>query len=457
MPIPAPEKDFSDIPERLFWFLYNLLFAAAFALMLPRYLMRMRKRGGYRDGFAQRLGLYSEKVEQACWGEQRVWIHAVSVGEIHVALKLVEEIRSVSPHLRFIVSTTTSTGYAVAKKHIDQRDLLIYYPVDFPPAVELALQKLSPRALILVEGELWPNMIRAAYRRQIPVAVVNGRLSPASYRGYRLCRIFFRRVIRRIELLLVQSTREKRCFIELGCDPSRIEVYGSAKYDVVATAEAADSEANARQILALAGIADSSRLLVCGSTWPGEEDILVNVYLKLRKDFSDLRLVLVPRHMERREAVETLINNSGISCVMRSRLGKEAYSMDHADDTDVLVVDSTGELMGFYAVATVVFVGKSLSQHGGQNFLEPAVLGKPVIVGPHLENFPVIAEQFDAAGALIQVESASELEAAIRNLLQNDDMSKKLGELARATVLKNRGVITRSVKRLLSVLLDDAK
>ena len=442
-----------SVSDSLIQLLYNVIFVAVLILLLPRYLLRMWRRGGYRDGFMQRFGVYDPAVINRCKAQPPIWIHAVSVGEMHVALQFARQLRKKLPEMCFVFSTTTSTGHAVAQKTMDQSDVLVYYPTDFPFAVKRALNNLRPRALILVEGEIWPNMIRAARDAGIPVIVCNGRLSKSSYRGYRKLRGLLRPVFRRIDLLLVQSRREKEWYTELGCDPSRIEVPGSAKYDVVEIEAQPEVQAHVKCLLERSGIDAGCRLLVGGSTWAGEEAALIDVFKKLRTDFNDMRLVLVPRHMERRNEIEALLKAAGLNYVMRSRLDEDSGNGSAGVKAEVLVVDSTGELNGFYAAAAVVFVGKSLTNRGGQNFLEPAALGKAVLVGPHLENFPVLAEQFMEAGAFVQVHSVEELTQATRKLLSDDTERARLGSAARQTVLSNRGVIERSVNRMLPLLL----
>ena len=354
----------------MLWFLYNVLFAVGYVLMLPHFLLRMWRRGGYRRGFLQRFGIYSEDVLRQLKTRNRIWIHAVSVGEIHVALRFADELRTLDPETSFVVTTTTSTGHAVAEKKMREEDVLLYFPSDFPAIMNRVLNVLKPKAVILTESELWPNLIRLAKKRNIPVILINGRISESSYKGYKLLKVFFSRIVRQIDLFLVQTAFEEECLTWLGVDKTRIKVLGTAKYDVVRIDPAGGGKA--RQILELAGIALDDLIVTGGSTWPGEERILLDVFKRLKPSFPRLRLVLVPRHAERRAEVEAEIRRSGLNYARRSDLANAHLP---GSSVDVLLVDSTGELMWFYGCASVVFVGKSLTSHGGQNIIEPAFLG----------------------------------------------------------------------------------
>ncbi|MBN1558561.1 MAG: 3-deoxy-D-manno-octulosonic acid transferase [Lentisphaerae bacterium] len=429
------------------WILYNVLFTLGYLLLLPRFIRRMCRRGGYRRGFLQRFGVYDAALRRKLEGPSRLWVHAVSVGEAYVALGFVEAWRRREPGARFIFSVTTSTGRRVAEQGLKADDALIYFPSDFPWIVERVLDRLRPRALILTESELWPNLIRGLARRNIPVALINGRISPKSFRGYRRIRCFLAPVLRAVRPLLVQSEGDRRRVLDLGADPAAVHVVGSAKYDIARTDAA--GRARARAFLAGAGIADGDPLIVGGSTWPGEERILLESFGRLRGAVPGLKLVLVPRHAERRAAVEAEIRRAGLRYVMRSDPASRGPA-------DVVLVDTTGELADFYACATVIFVGKSLTQHGGQNAIEPAALGKPVVVGPNMENFPVVIEELVAAGALLQVQDAAELEAALRMLLADPGRRETLGARAGAAVRERRGATERSVARLAETLAGGA-
>ena len=432
----------------MIWFFYNILFSIVYVLMLPYFFLRMFKRGGYSKGFFQRLGFYGVPLYANLRSRRRVWIHAVSVGEMYIALRFMDEVRNCRPETAFVLTTTTSTGHAIAEKRVVQSDVLLYFPADFPFIIKRFLDCLNPLALILVESELWPNMIRLARKRNIPIMLLNGRISNHSYRGYKKLRPLVKRILGCFDLLCVQSDEDSHRLIDLGADPERVEIMGSGKYDVANTAS--EQAAKSGEALRNRIFSSNTRLLVGGSTWPGEEKILIEIYKSLRDRFQDLRLVLTPRHVERAREVISEIKTSGLSFLRRSEIdeGRAQQSLF----PDVLLVDTTGELNIFYSIATVIFVGKSLTSKGGQNVIEPAVFAKPIVVGPHMENFASVTDDFFTANALIQVQDKRGLKKAILELWNDDEARQGYGSRARQVVLDKAGAIPASVKRYLSLM-----
>jgi len=430
------------------WFLYNVLFTIAYVLLMPKFIVRMCKRGGYRKGFMQRAGVYEPAVLERIRSRPRIWVHAVSVGEVFVALKYMEEFRRQSADVAFVLSTNTSTGHRVARERLHADDVLVYVPTDFTWIVKRVLRKLKPRALVLTEGEYWPNLIRHTHSAGVPMFVINGRISRSSYRGYRKIKAFFRPILNMISAIVVQGKGDAERLIALGADRARVHVMGTAKYDV-ASSTAAD-EAHARRIFSAAGISADSTILVGGSTWPGEEEALVDIYRSLLDDYPGLRLVLVPRHAERRAEAERVVAEAGLVCIKRSELDESAARPESS--RDVLVVDTTGELTHVYSAASVIFVGKSLANHGGQNIIEPAAQGKAIVVGPNMENFPDVIEDFLGGEALIQVRDRNGLREAIASLLASEERRAEYGRRAKQLVAQKRGTIARSVEMMLARL-----
>lgn len=425
----------------MMWVLYQILFAVGFAVMLPRFLWRMRRRGGYGAHFGERLGRYEPAVRDRLAGGGRIWIHAVSVGEVNVALSFIAEWRRRHSAARFVLSVTTPTGRGVAAGRMHEADVLIYFPVDFPPITRRAMDLIRPAALILVEGELWPNLIRRAAGAGVPVALINGRVSERSFRGYRKVGAFTRRVLPLFARLCMQGEADAERLRALGAPADRLRVMGSAKYEL--TPPPPQLEADARAFLAAVGFPADRLVLVGGSTWPGEEEALLELYRALRGEFPGLRLVLVPRHAERAPEVLRSLDASGVRFARRKQPPAPG-----SEPAEVALVDTTGELMGFYAAADVVFVGKSLTQHGGQNPIEPAWCGRPVICGPNMENFVPVMADFAAAGALIQVPDAAGLREAVRGLLADAARRAELGSRAGAFVRAQAGAMRRTADEL---------
>ncbi len=432
------------------WIFYNILFAIGYLLMAPGFLLRMARRGGYRRHFRQRLGQYGEltrtRMAGNSGGDRPIWIHAVSVGEVYVAWQMMHALRVKQPGTRFVLSTTSSTGWREAEKRIRQEDILIYNPLDFPFCVRRALDAIQPRALILTESEIWPNLIRACDWRGVPVFLINGRVSDRSAPRYRMLRGWFGPVLRLFRRQLVQSELDRQRLLDAGADPDRVQVMGSVKFDV--SHRDSERERAAAELLRRLDMGEGCTILLGGSTWPGEEAILLDIYKKLLPQHPALRLVLIPRHFERADAAAAAISSAGFTCVRKSLLN-EGVPPPATGSQAVLLVNTTGEMMGFYAQAGLVFVGKSLCAHGGQNMIEPCLCGKATLVGPHTENFRPVMTELLGVQAIVQVPDAAALEREITALLADPPRRESLGARAAAAVQQRRGVIGRCADLLL--------
>ena len=420
--------------------LYNLVFPFILAALLPYFLFRMCRRGGYARGFFQRLGWYDAALYAKLAETPRLWVHAVSVGEAYVALKFMDEWRQLRPGVSFVMSVNTSTAHALAEQSLPPGDVLVYFPLDFLPVLNRVFRVLRPTMLILTECELWPNLIRVCRKRGIPVMLINGRISERSFRGYSRFRVLFSQLLAKVDRLCVQGEVDRDRFLDLGASAGSIIITGSAKYDVALAHQGDPIKAAA--ILSAAGMTCDDLILLGGSTWSGEEEILLDYYIRARSVLPRLKLVLVPRHAERRKEVVAAIEKRGLSYVQKSR----ADLAPEKHEVEVLLVDTTGELRHLYALASVIFVGKSLTQHGGQNIIEPAVCGKAVVVGPNMENFLEITGEFRQAEAVIQVGSADELSRVLDQLLSNNLQRQAYGDRANALVSRNRGCVKLSIR-----------
>jgi 3-deoxy-D-manno-octulosonic-acid transferase len=430
------------------WWFYNVLFVIGYALMMPSFVRRMRKRGGYRAHFQQRLGRYEPDVAAALASRRRLWVHAVSVGEAFAAGKLIEELRRQSPDSAFVLSTTSSTGYGVCQKLVGPEDVLIYFPTDFPWVVRRALDAVRPLALVLTESELWPNMLLECARRGIPAVLVNGRISDRSYPRYRALRCFFGPVLRTFRLLMVQFEQDRDRLVAVGASPGVVRTMGTVKFDV--QPPAADAVERVQAGLRAAGIGGDATVLLGASTWPGEEATLLAAYSTLRRKYPALRLVLVPRHMERGDEVEAAVKAAGFACARRSRMLRGQGLSDAAPKDSVLLADTTGELLVFHAIADVVFVGKTLDPNvGGQNMIEPAALGKAVVVGPHTVNFAGVMAILRAAGVVREIPAEADLHDVLDALLADAAARREMGCKAAATVAAQAGALARSAAAVL--------
>ena len=441
------------------WALYNVLFALAYPFLLPGFLVRMLRRGGYAARMGDRFALYPDGLfgkdrplyDRHAKGARRkspedfVWIHAVSVGEVQVAGQLMREWRKAEPGVRFCFSTTSSTGWKMAEREVTGRDVLIYNPLDFPNFVKSALRTVRPRAVVLTESEIWPNFIRMARREGIPLFLINARVSDRSAPRYRLARWWFGDVLSCFTRIFAQSELDKARLVAAGAPTERTEVTGSFKFDVARRNEPKEKE--------LREWIGGGRILLGGSTWPGEDEALLDIYRRLAETDGkgDLKLVIAPRHFEKADAIEANIAKRGFACVRRSR--RQADARPSADAKPVFLADTTGELMGLYGIADVVFVGKSLCAHGSQNMIEPCLCGKPTLVGPYTENFRPVMSDLLAAEAIIQVKDAAELQREIVRLLtEGEAAGASLGKRAAEAVARRLGVVARCVCEIRSAL-----
>jgi 3-deoxy-D-manno-octulosonic-acid transferase len=417
-------------------FIYNLFWPVGLLFFLPGYFAKMIRRGGYRKKFGQRLGIYDDNVRARVSQQRSTWLHAVSVGEVNVALKLANALRALEPDLHCVLTTTTTTGFALANKNAPPWVEVMYTPLDYWPIMRRAFAVIAPARILLVEAEVWPNLVATTHARRIPVALVNARLSPRSERRFRRFRVFVAPTFRLLDLICVQEQGDVERWAALGVERSRIHHTGSIKYDP----ENADIDpALPRNVLRELNIEDRP-ILFGGSTHPGEEEILARIFGELRAKFPQLFLILAPRHVERSPEVRRVLEQLGLRVASRNRLPTGGETVD------CLLIDSTGELRNWYAIATVAFIGKSLTAHGGQNPVEPIMTGVPVIFGPNMENFAGLALSLVARGGAVQVDSSSDLQKAIVDLLNNSRLRQTLVENANAVLREHAGAAARTAK-----------
>ncbi|MEO5802687.1 MAG: 3-deoxy-D-manno-octulosonic acid transferase [Verrucomicrobiota bacterium] len=425
--------------------LYNILFPICFALSMPFYFLKMWRRGNWRTGFGQRFGQYDGKLKQRLTNRDVLWLHAVSVGEVNVCTQLIRAIEPHAPNLKIVVSTTTSTGMGELRRTLPMHIDKIYYPIDAGRIIRRTINTVHPIAIVLVEAEIWPNLLWTAAKRNIPFFLVNARLSQRSFRGYKRFSLLFRPLFQKFEGVGCQDESDATRLRELGFRPEKIHIVGNLKFDA--------AKLDARRLLDVPalltqiGVKPNAPLLVAGSTHAGEELILAQIFLRLRKKFPNLFLVLVPRHFERGKEVASELEKCGVKFIYRSLITPE--TRPPSADIDCLLVNTTGELKFFYEHASVIFVGKSLTAEGGQNPIEPGALGKAMVFGPNMQNFSSIAEAFVKKDGAVQVRDAAELEQTFGCLLADENRRNVLGKNALAVVRENLGAMERTVEMIL--------
>ncbi|HKA05958.1 MAG TPA: 3-deoxy-D-manno-octulosonic acid transferase [Gemmataceae bacterium] len=423
--------------------LLNLVYFILLVLISPWLLVRSIRTGRYRSYLREKILGPSEPI--AVNGRPAIWFHGVSVGEIHLLRQVVRAFRERHPDWQVVISATTDTGLAEARKHF--ADLpVVPYPFDFSWAVRRAIRQISPRIIVLAESELWPSFLRAANRAQVLVAVINGRMSPRTFRRYSNFPGLARRLVfDRVALFAMQSENYARNLRALGVNPARVHVTGSVKYDGVA---ADRDNPKTRDLAQLLDITPSDLVWVAGSTHDPEERIVLNVFAHLRSQFGNLKLILVPRAPERFDEVAQLVERAGMNCVRRSRLTDEPVSPDA-----VMLIDTMGELAAAWGLATIGFTGGSLNERrGGQSMIEPAGLGVPVLFGPHTWNFRDAVVGLLEVGGAIQVRDEPELEREAGRLLADASLREHMGTAARAFVQQQQGATARTLDMLESVI-----
>ncbi len=421
--------------------LYDLVLCLSSLILVPYYLFRGIKHGKARRGIRERLGYYSAEFRDAVKTRRVIWVHAVSVGETRAAIPLIKALRQEYPDHVLIISNVTETGHEVASK-LKNVDFCIFFPFDLSWVVQRVLTFVNPEAIILVETELWPNFILAAKKLDIPVLLVNGRISDRSFPRYLKIGKISEAILECVTVFCMQSAKDGRRIKRLGAPPGRILVTGNLKFDM------ALPDMDKLDLEALANVyrpTENHKVLVAGSTHSGEEEAILGVYQRLRLKHPGLSLVLVPRHPERCRQVCEELTKSGAPSVLRTSLntGHEPLPAD-----TVLVVDTVGEVLRFYAWSDIVFVGGSLVPVGGHNILEASLTRKPVFFGPHMHNFKEIVKLVKEAYGGIQIKDVEEFYLHADLLLNNPGEAQRIGENGFNLLDENRGATARTLNEI---------
>lgn len=404
--------------------LYTLLYTAALAVLLPFEFMK-RPAGLRKKWLREKLGAMDPSGLRQ--GNRFIWVHAVSVGEVIASVPFINALKGRHPKVTVVVSTVTDTGRKVAGERLKDIADVIYMPFDIPFLLKRVARRINPSVFIVMETEIWPNAFKTMKTAGVPVIVLNGRISEASFRGYARIRFFMKKVLGLVDLFCMQDDTYAKRIGELGAEDKKIVNTGSFKFDIKVKHD---------------GVSWASLLrgpvIVAGSTHRGEDEIILSAYRRLREEFHDLNLVLAPRHPERFGEVEELLRGAGVSHVRRTGLD-DSMTLSGC----VVLLDTVGELSSVYGISDVAVMGGSFIDRGGQNPLEPAAHGKPVVCGPHMHNFPFIKE-FYAEGAALQADGDN-LHTVVRDVLKSPEKRAAIGARARAIMDANRGAVERAV------------
>jgi 3-deoxy-D-manno-octulosonic-acid transferase len=435
-------------------FLYSLALLAVSLVLLPYFIYQALRHGKYVGSLKQRMGLLPESARGA--GRPTIWVHTVSVGEFNAARPLIASIKQKMVGYRVVVSTTTLTGQQLARADCPALlDAVFYFPFDWASIARRALSHVTPDVVIILETELWPNFLRQCRKLKVATVIANGRISPRSFARYKRIRPFIGQVINDASLLIMQSEADAERALALGADPTRVRVCGNLKYDM---SEVGDNNID-DELDDQFALSASPRLIVAGSTAPGEEKILLDTLkqVRARAGMEDARLLIAPRHPERFDEVAGLIAQSGFKLARRSQARSSPQHPSAARESDVILLDTIGELAAVYRFAAVVFVGGSIVPRGGHNIIEPAAYAKPIIVGPHTYNFRQIVSDFSRADALVQVSSTGadtrdNFAREVIRLLSDREAAQSVGARAKDILLKNRGATDCTVTTIKTVL-----
>ncbi|MFY9402343.1 MAG: 3-deoxy-D-manno-octulosonic acid transferase [Candidatus Omnitrophota bacterium] len=414
--------------------LYDLVFILFIIINIPVYLFK----GKFHCGFIRRFGVLPKGVEF----HSPIWVHAVSVGEAVSARRLIEGLRKIYPEKQFVISTVTPTGNTIARSIAKEKDFVTYLPFDISCITNFVIKRVKPCIFIIIETELWPNLINSLHKNAVPVVVLNARISDASFKGYLALRKIIKPILKKVSIFCAQSKSDSLKLSTLGVVPAKIEVTGNMKFDQdISSYDSAIYRAELK-------LDKGDILLVAGSTHPKEEEVLLDVYKKLLKPFPYLRLLLAPRHPERSDNISKLVRSKGF-LVERVSVLKDKTLKERA----VFILDTIGNLVKYYSAADIVFVGGSLVKRGGHNILEPAFLNKPVFFGPYIFNFRDIAQEFLNSQAALQVLNAEGLIKAIKGVLTDNSKADVLVNNAQLVIAANRGATDKNISLIKRLIL----
>lgn len=425
-------------------YIYNLLVLALALVSLPILAFRVLRETGMRDRIKQVLGWLPPDVIEKVTRKDCIWLHAASVGEVVAASPLIREVSKNFPGVPILLSVMTPSGYEMARRIAKEADAVIYFPFDLPGIGSQVIRSIIPQAIILVETELWPNFLAAAGKQNIPVMMVNGRISDKSMRRYHYFGGLVKNMLKNITKFCMQSPLDAERIIALGANPKRVVITGNTKFDQNYN----DISLHEKELLLQEmGLVGYYPLLLAGSTHKGEEEVLLEAFGRIRVHYPNAKMIIAPREVLRTEEIIKLASSTGYIARRRTLSGALAQNV-----VDIVVLDTIGELGKMYSLGDIVFVGGSLITHGGHNILEPAVHGKPILVGPNMFNFKQTYALLSGREACLTVSNADELTEKTLMILQNEQLKQNMGGSARAVIEENRGAAQKSIAYLKEIL-----
>ncbi|MEW6614226.1 MAG: 3-deoxy-D-manno-octulosonic acid transferase [Thermodesulfobacteriota bacterium] len=424
------------------YLLYNLILILALIFALPFYLFKMITAGKYRRSVLQKLGFLPKKLTENLAGKNPIWLHAVSVGEVLSSISIIRMIRDRYPNHKIILSTVTEAGNYTANSRIIEAESIIYFPLDYPWVVKRVIDAVNPRLFVIVDTDIWPNFLRELKKRYVPSIIINGRVSPRSYRRYKWFKWFIKVVLECLSVFSMQSKVDSDRIISSGADATKVITTGNLKFDQTVPDL---TEAEKEGLLDSMEIKPYRKVFIAGSTHKGEEEIVLDVFEALKGEYPDLVLILAPRNPERFREVENLASQRSLNCTRKTRVKEHSGGLRTAT-AEVIILDTIGELCKIYSIGLLVFVGGSFVKIGGHNLLEPAAYKKAVIFGPYMHNFLEISRVLKDSGGGVQVRNKDEFLFQARKLLGDPSLLRHLGEAAYSVIEKNQGATLRNME-----------
>jgi 3-deoxy-D-manno-octulosonic-acid transferase len=416
---------------KIMFIIYDLIFLLFTIVYLPIYVFKRK----FHPGFSLRLGFLPPRLEL----NRPIWIHAVSVGEVMAIRSLAEELKKNYPNRKLVISTVTPTGNRIAKGIAQEGDFVTYLPLDLSFIVRHVIDKIRPCVFIIAETEIWPNLISYLFKQHIPIIAVNGRISDSSFKGYLTAKFLIKNILEKVNLFCVQTDRDAQRLKALGILEEKIKITGNMKFD--ATDYRDRNCKDPAELKKKLGLTNEDQIFIAASTHKGEEEIILNVYARLLEEFPTLNLILAPRHPERSREVEKIALGFRFCTKLVSKLPQPIVCATKT----VFVLDVIGELINFYNISDIVFVGGSLIKKGGHNILEPAALAKPILFGPHMFNFRDIADLFLFHKGALLLNGQEEIISKIAYLLRNSSIAAEFGERAKQLIKQNQGATARNL------------
>jgi len=419
------------------YLLYNIIFTCFLVFAAPYFLVRALIDGRFRRALIQRMGFLPSPSMKG-----PIWVHAASVGEVFCTIPLLKRIKKEFTHCEIVLTTMTSTGNEAAKSRVPEANRVFFFPFDHPLMLQRAMEKIQPSLVLIAETELWPNFLHACGKKRVPVVLFNGRISEKSYRRYRLLKSFFKKCLQSISLFLMQAEGDRLRIVQIGATPERTRVTGNLKFDQSFSPVAQEALTRMSESFRLG---EREAILIAGSTRPGEEEILLNLFRDLRESIPHLVLILAPRHLERLDEVERILKREFLPWIRRTSLQDDRKGRDRPP---VILLDTMGELMGLYSLGTVVFIGGSLVPLGGHNPLEPLFFKKCTLFGPYMFHFSEISSRLVEAGGAIQVENGEALAVQLKRLLLDEEARNQVGEKGYQFLQRHQGATEKTFEEI---------